>query len=129
MRGVWITAAFGVGVLLAGCVIITGGTDSGYTTQASSTSTCLSASDCVDAGGGVCCVVPAAATASVPITTACMPGPCQLVQLCLGNSECNDGGINCVPQSCKVTITSVTPPVTSSVPFQACGLFNCSSLP
>jgi hypothetical protein len=97
--------------LVAGCFIITGGTD-GYTSapnpSASSDGgaatcapdatcvslTCLGTSDCADAGQ-VCCLGSAGGGLSSACQSKCL-GP----QFCKGDSDCPNGG-SCTSQSCS----------------------------
>ncbi|MEO7109851.1 MAG: hypothetical protein ABI183_05395 [Polyangiaceae bacterium] len=110
-------------MLVAGCFIITGGTD-GYTSaphpSASSDGapatcapdaecialTCLGTSDCADAGQ-VCCLGSTGSGLSSSCQTKCV-GP----QFCKGDTDCPNGG-SCTSQSCSGNGLSVV--------IQACG--------
>jgi hypothetical protein len=134
MRGRWkLAAAFLAAVGVVGCVVVTGGSGD-YSTVSSSQSgsfTCVGAADCVDAGGGSCCVSFAFdGGVPVPVYT-CLPTCAGLsLQLCEGNSECTDGGAPCTHQSCRFTVTPQGSPsaIATSIPFATCGVVNCRDL-
>ncbi len=133
-------AAIGLGGVIGGCEIVTGGTD-GYTAAADAGNDvatvdtacpidgalcvkleCASSADCVppDAAESnlVCCAGIAGNTVNI-IGTSCQPTSCSLgAPVCLTSAEC--GGAACTYQQC---------PLLGAVVFKACGLVpGCSAI-
>ena len=147
MRGVRVgrLAVIGWAGALAGCVLVTGGTD-GYQysppvfdaggdafdgdAPSGLTLGCLSALDCAgDAAGQLCCLDVTSATSAA---TVCQAPPCGgtfSIQLCKSSTECppvapdaSATGATCIPQSCGFSGATVT--------LQACGnVLTCTPLP
>jgi hypothetical protein len=107
---------------IAGCFIVTGGTD-GYQRAAEDGGGggsdasglvlgCVSATDCVgDGGAQICCLTPSASS----FAATCQAAPCGgtfSIQLCKANTECADDA-SCTSQQCTYSGSSVT--------LQACG--------
>ena len=131
MRRAFIAATFVVAAFAGGCFIVTGSSDGYSQASLSSGAGCTSAADCADAGGGVCCAAPGPPTQNgIPtVVFSCAAScPALSIQICGGNSECNDGGSACVPQACRFSVKTSAGTVSSSVPFQSCGLINCTNL-
>jgi hypothetical protein len=87
---------------VAGCLLVTGGSN-GYSTADASALTggaCEKPSDC---NGGACCIV---LDAAVP-TTSCQASCPAWQQLCAVGMDCGDAGQSCLAQSCTIEGTTV----------------------
>lgn len=129
MRAAWFVAALAaaagsIGVVAAGCILVTGGTD-GYTAVDSGTpdvfAQCITAANCKgDGANNVCCLV-----IGTTVGTACLPTCAPLpaaVQLCETNAECQ-GQELCISQACSAGMLSFQ--------LNACGLqlgLNCVAI-
>jgi hypothetical protein len=94
MRRTLVAGLLALGVLGAGCMVVTGSTD-GYTTAPTSFG-CFGPSDCE---GGVCCYD---VTGDGGATASCKAS-CDfaLEQACTASDQCGDGG-TCYEQTCSV---------------------------
>jgi hypothetical protein len=126
MRRALFAVAFVAAAIGAGCFVVTGSSDGYSSLPLQGGAACTSAADCADAGGGVCCAGPGPTRNGIPtVLLTCQPScPVATIQICAGNTECNDGGAACVIQSCTFSAAGAS----SAVPFQACGLINCGAI-
>lgn len=111
-----LAVALAAASLLAGCELVTGGTN-GYTSPEAGATGCTSSSQC--SGGQMCCY--AVAEGGTP-TSQCQASCPASEQPCLVASDCGDGGI-CWTQACPVDVSGLTVTVNVST----CGVIaECS---
>ena len=113
MRAASVVAALALVGAVAGCVLITGGSD-GYSVAEGGAVTAAGCQKPGDCSGEACCFVPDAA---VP-TTVCQKSCPAWQQLCTVGSDCGDAGESCLAQSC--TVEGVTVQVTTCGAISFC---------
>jgi hypothetical protein len=111
LRTFSVVAAMGMALTVAGCVLITGGTD-GYSAAEGGVSGvgCQTPADC---HGQVCCFV--LGDGGVP-STACQATCPAWEQSCAVGSDCGEGGA-CLAQSCTVEGTTVQVTTCGAISF------------
>jgi hypothetical protein len=111
MRAASVVVVMALVGAVAGCLLVTGGSD-GYSTADGGTVTGEGCQKPADCSGGACCFVPDAA---VP-TTVCQKSCPAWQQLCGVGSDCGDGG-ECLAQSCTVEGTTVQVTTCGAISF------------